>query len=535
MREAGDSALLVEWDAVIDPGVNAAAIALAHGLRSAAAPGIRDVVPAYRSVAVYFDPLTTAPDDVRALVSACSGRVHAVESRRVEIPVSYDGDHAPDLADVAAHSGLSVSEVVARHTGVDYRVFMLGFLPGFAYLGTLDHALAMPRLATPRTRIPAGSVGIAGRQTGVYPMASPGGWRLIGRTGVRMFDPGRQPASYLAAGDTVRFVPVPASQIDCVATAPTPRTPSAGGLTVLTPGLFTTVQDSGRWGHQHEGVPVSGPMDVTSHRLANAAVGNAAGSATLEATIVGPELRFEQAASVAVAGADLGVTLDGVALAPGEVGSAEQGSVLRFGGRRGARAYIAVGGGIDVPPVLGSRATHVVSALGGVAGRALRAGDRLPIGPAAGAARTRTVASTMTPRARPAGGARVRVLPGPQDDWFTRGAMTRLQQTRYTVSPRSDRMGYRLSGGAPLERAIRDEMISDATFTGAIQVPASGEPIVLMADRQVTGGYPQLATVITADLPLLGQLVPGDWVEFEVCSRTDAVKALAAQEAALRG
>ncbi len=534
MREAGDSALLVEWAAVIDPAVNAQAIALARTVRDARAPGIRDVVPAFRSVAVHFDPLVTTPEAVRQVVSGCVASPSSVAARHVEIPVAYGGNEGPDLADVAAHCRMRPSDVVAGHAGADYRVFMVGFLPGFAYLGLLDPSLATPRLATPRTRVPAGAVGIAGRQTGVYPMASPGGWRIIGCTDVRMFDPDRAPASRLSAGDTVRFVPVQAAAVAHAGeAAPGRRTPAAGprSLTVLAPGLFTTVQDGGRWGHQADGVSVSGAMDGVSHRVANLAVANEPGAATLEATVVGPELRIEQATRVAVAGADLGATLDGVAMTPGVAMTAAQGSVLRFTGRRGARAYIAFGGGVDVAPVLGSRATHVVSALGGFAGTALRAGDRLPIGVDGGAPHRHVT----VPPVRVSGGARVRVLPGPQDDWFAPEALARLEGSRYTISPRSDRMGYRLAGGAPLARLGRDEMISDATFVGAIQVPGSGEPIVLMADRQVTGGYPQLATVVTADVPLLGQLVPGDWVEFEVCSRAEAVAALAAQEAGLRG
>jgi KipI family sensor histidine kinase inhibitor len=536
MRDAGDSALLVEWDAVIDPAINARAIAVAQAVRAAGAAGIRDVVPTYRSVAVHFDPLLTTPEAVRQVVAGCQDRSGAVETRHVEIPVSYDGDDGPDLADVAAHCGMTAAEVVARHAGADYRVFMLGFLPGFAYLGPLDAALAVPRLATPRTRVPAGAIGLAGRQTGVYPMASPGGWRLIGRTGMRMFDPDRAPASRLSAGDTVRFVPVPAAALERDG-APVPVrrqvAPGPRSVTVVAPGLFTTVQDGGRWGHQAEGVSVSGAMYAVSHRLANLTVGNAADAATLEATILGPELRFEHATPVAVAGADLGATLDGAALPPGVAMTAGQGSVLRFDGRRGARTYIAFGGGVSVPPVLGSRATHVVSGLGGLAGTAVRAGDRLPLGSEHGTSRARPAVPPVA--AHVSGGARVRVLPGPHDDWFAAGAIDDLQRSRYTISPRSDRMGYRLSGGVPLAPLPRGEMISDATVTGAIQVPGSGDPIVLMADRQVTGGYPQLATVISADLPVLGQLVPGDWVEFAVCSRAEAVEALVTQEAALRG
>ncbi len=275
---------------------------------------------------------------------------------------------------------------------------------------------------------------------------------------------------------------------------------------------------------------MSGALDLGSHRLANALVGNSAAAATLEVTLVGPELRIDADTTVAVTGADLNATQDGHALSLDTPVQVRRGCVVRFGERRaGARAYVAFDGGVDVAPVLGSRATHALTGIGGLAGRPLAAGDRLPL--AAGTrrpARRRIDARRVTGH----GGARVRVLPGPQDDFFPGDALDALQRSRFNVAPQSDRMGYRLVG-ARLPRIADREMISDATFPGAIQVPASGEPILLMADRQTTGGYPQIATVIAADLPLAAQLAPGDWIEFQVCSRADALTALVAQEGKL--
>jgi len=183
-----------------------------------------------------------------------------------------------------------------------------------------------------------------------------------------------------------------------------------------------------------------------------------------------------------------------------------------------------------VPMTFGSRATHVGAALGGLDGRALAAGDRLPLGPAS----DRRASRSLDTPAIPNGGARLRILPGPQDEFFAEPAFTLLERARFLVTPQSNRMGYRLSG-ASIPRISDREMISDATFVGAIQIPASGQPILLMSDRQTTGGYPQIATVITADLPLAGQLAPGDWVEFARCTRAEAIAALRDQEARLGG
>jgi KipI family sensor histidine kinase inhibitor len=542
IRLVGDSALLIEFAAVIDVAVNARAIAVANAMRGLNVTGVRDVVSTYRSVAVYFNPLTT---DLPALTESAARivdvRADLSEGRLVTIPVAYGGDHGPDLEAVAKWASLSQADVIERHAAATYRVFMLGFLPGFAYMGSVDPRIAAPRRETPRLQVPAGSVGIAGHQTAIYPRVSPGGWQLIGHTNIPVFNAGGTPAAIFAPGDRVRFVrddsggAAPSSGVDLMSPRADDSRQSSQvehtGVTVVTPGLLTTVQDRGRWGYQSSGVSVSGAMDIVSHRLANVLVGNDDGAATLEATVMGPELRFEEPTSVSVTGADLGATVDGSPLAPGRMTAVKRGSSLRFGARRsGARAYVGVAGGIAVDPVLGSRSTHALTGLGGFGGRPLKGGDRIPIGRVlrggAGGRPVPNVSRSAMPAVQ--GGASVRVLPGPQADFFDVRAFEMLHSTRFIVSPQSNRMGYRLTGAALPQ--LRNDLISDATFTGAIQVPASGEPILLMADRQTVGGYPQIAIVIAADLPLAGQLAPGDWVEFVTCTRAEAIDALAEQE-----
>jgi antagonist of KipI len=303
-------------------------------------------------------------------------------------------------------------------------------------------------------------------------------------------------------------------------------------LCIIRPGALTTVQDLGRWGAQSQGVPVAGAMDPVSHRIANALVGNDAGSATLEVTLIGPEVEFQDARAVAVAGAEFDLLLDGRRVPPGAL-EVRAGSRLRFASRRrGARAYLSVAGGIGVPPVLGSRATHLVSRMGGFNGRALAAGDRLPLGerPIRQPARVSGALPSFASLAD--GQARVRVMPGPQHDRFADEALDILQSATYRIANDSDRMGFRLEGPRlPLKH--RADIISDATPFGVLQVPESGQPLLLMADRQTTGGYPKLATVITADVGVAGQLGPGDGIAFSVCSRQEAIAALIAQERAL--
>jgi inhibitor of KinA len=214
---AGDSALIVEFEERIDAAVNARAIACAAAIQRASLAGVRDVVPTYRSVAIYFDPLRTDSDALMERVAHEAEHTVApggTPPAPVRIPVCYGGEFGPDLHAVASFAHLSPDEVVRVHTGAVYRVFMLGFVPGFAYLGLVDERIAMPRHPTPRIRVPAGAVGIAGVQTGVYPSETPGGWQLIGRTPVRPFDPERGQPFLMKAGDAVEFYSIDRAEFD---------------------------------------------------------------------------------------------------------------------------------------------------------------------------------------------------------------------------------------------------------------------------------------------------------------------------------
>ena len=304
------------------------------------------------------------------------------------------------------------------------------------------------------------------------------------------------------------------------------------GIHVNSPGMLSTVQDLGRWGFQNLGVPVAGPMDRYSHRFANALLGNPLGSATLEVTLLGPELSFGLATRIAVTGAEFELALDEKLVPMNEPVIVAASSRLCFGERRlGARAYLAVEGGFDVPEVLGSRSTHLPSQIGGMGGRALLTGDVLHSLSFAGE-------KLQPPRLRnsllrlPCGGARIRVMLGPQERLFTPSGIKTFYTSRYVISNQSNRMGYRLDG-PPISLAPSVGTLSDATPTGTIQVPGSGQPIILMADHQTTGGYPQVATVISADVPIVAQLAPSAWVEFQACDLQDAIRALIAQERAL--
>lgn len=302
------------------------------------------------------------------------------------------------------------------------------------------------------------------------------------------------------------------------------------GVQVLRPGLLSTVQDLGRWGWQAYGVSVAGPMDPRAHRLANALVGNPPEAATIEITLVGPELLFDDERTVAVCGADFVVTVGDHLAAHAAAFRVPRGACLRFGARaHGSRAYLAIEGGVTVETVFGSRATHLPSRIGGFGGRSLTAGDRLPLGPVMS---RRAIGQRAPEITLPSGHARLRFVPAGDVGHFRRDALPRLQSSRYTLRTESDRMGYRLEGPA-IRTLARGTMLSRPSPIGSIQVPHDGQPIVLMADRQTTGGYPTLGTVITADVGLAGQLSPGDTVAFATCTQQEALAALIAQERAL--
>ena len=300
--------------------------------------------------------------------------------------------------------------------------------------------------------------------------------------------------------------------------------PKRPGVVVHRPGLFTTVQDLGRLGYQRYGVSVSGAMDRTGFTIGNRLVGNPDGAAGLEVTLQGPELELIRGTVLAITGADLSPTLNGKTVPMWTAVAASSGDILCFGRRRqGSRAYVCFSGGLDVPMIFGSRSTDVRAGIGGLGSRPLRRGDQLHFGRMPHTLR-RSALRQFPMEARPLYPAcpALRVIRGPQAEWFSFGALRTFLASRYVVSADSNRMGYRL-GGTPVPYRRSDEMISDATAAGVIQIPADQQPILLMADCQTMGGYPKIASVITADMAQAGQLAPGDEMTFLLTTVEEAV------------
>lgn len=504
-------------------------LVLLASLQAQPIEGVQELVPAARTILVYFSPqrITAA-----ALVQAIAGRDLQGSVQRsdvlVEIPVHYNGE---DLAEVAQILGISAEEVVRRHTGSEWSVAFTGFAPGFAYLSGGDAIFNVPRRATPRTKVPAGAVALAGTFSAVYPQASPGGWQIIGVTDTAMWDLSRDLPALLQPGYRVRFV-----DAEKIIAASTPESnlslskdmetesgcaepaleKECAALRVRATGLLTVFQDLGRHGQAGQGVSASGAMDQAALKSANRLVGNPSNLPALETVGGGLALQSVGENVVAVTGADAPLTITtaqgqrwaaasyaAVALADGDTLTVGQPVA-------GARCYVAVRGGYQVAPVLGSAATDTLAHVGPPA---LQAGQLLAVQPAAHAV---TAAPELPPAHLPAVDAEVvlDVELGPRTDWFTPEAVALLASQRWQVTPQSNRVGLRLAGDVALTRAITAELPSEGTPLGAIQVPASGQPVLFLADHPLTGGYPVIGCVAPHHLDLAGQIPVGAWIRF---------------------
>ena len=353
--------------------------AMADTIRTSSISGILDVVVSPNRVTVVYDPLLIdCLATLEASIYAAASQPHAPlseASRLHTVPVQYGKDAGPDFDAVCRSHAIDTKTLIQLHTEPEYLVTAIGFVPGFPYLEGLPETLQTPRLSTPRRQVPSGSVGIGGSQTGVYPCETPGGWHLIGRTDTNFFNPMSAPPALMQPGDRVRFHETDSvSRPDYSATfVPSCVTPQH--ITILEPGLMTTVQDLGRSGFRSSGVPYSGAADRVSAVLANSILGNSDNAAVLEYTLFGPTVQFEADTFIALTGA----TNESVApLRPLRV---QRGDTLQLGhAAKGCRGYMAVAGGFCVPSVLNSCSTYVPAKLGGYHGRPLESGDRLSIG-----------------------------------------------------------------------------------------------------------------------------------------------------------
>ncbi len=506
----GDRGLLIEVDTLDE------VLALAEALRATRPDGVVDLVPAARTVLVHVDPRRLSLAAARAWIAQTGDAPHVTRppGAVVEVPIVYDG---PDLDDLADSLGVTPHALATQHSACEWTVAFTGFAPGFAYLVSPDWPHDIPRRASPRTRVPAGAVGLAGAFAGAYPRETPGGWQLIGTTSAPLFDPDASPPALLVPGARVRFVPAAVASAPAAARAVTSPAaaatsespqPEAPALTILEPGLGATLQDLGRPGHASEGIAASGAADRAALQTANRLIGNAPDAAGIEITMGGLRAVASTDLWLAVAGGWGDLSVDGRRVDPYTAFRVPAGAQVHVDWlTHGARAVLAVRGGLDGPRVAGSLATDTMSGLGPAP---LRASDTVAL---AAAAPTGPIPpDDLHPWSPPAQGDLVIDLaPGPRADWVE--DVGALFDRVWTVSNAADRVGIRLDG-APLTRARTGELASEGMLPGAIQLPPDGLPVILGPDGPVTGGYPVIAVVTDASRDLLAQARPGTRIRF---------------------
>ena len=512
-------------------------LALQAALLETPFPGQQDVLAAAETVMVRAESPAAARRIGQALLELDLTAPAEQAGGLVVIDTVYDGE---DLAEVGKLTGLGAEGVIAAHTGQVWTVAFAGFAPGFGYMVGENQALEVPRRSSPRTAVPSGSVALAGNYSAVYPRKSPGGWQLIGRTGAKMWDLDRpEPAlaspghrvQFRAVRDVIQMAPAGSGAAEADSQQAVPETTS--GLRVLSAGIHSLIQDLGRQGHSALGVSAAGALDRASLRRANRLVGNAPSAAAIETVSGGLRLQAVGDQVLAVAGAPSALTVVTPAASPNgtetdaaETGDTEErqrtvpvaapfalldGEILTIGvPDAGFRSYVAVRGGVDAPPVLGSRSTDTMS---GIGPKPLATNQLLPAG---GAAESGVVGSPEMQPDYPGEGVTVLdIVLGPRADWFDQSAIGSLCAQDWTVKPESNRVGMRLQG-TPLERSRTGELPSEGTVAGAIQMPPEGLPVLFLADHPITGGYPVIGVVVDHQLDLAAQVPIGGSIRFRI-------------------
>ncbi|AOA57295.1 5-oxoprolinase subunit B/C family protein [Acinetobacter larvae] len=526
-------------------------LALYRTLSSHKTLAIQELVPAARTILVIFDDLRT---NTKTLVQQIQqlqwDRADQQHAQECVIPICYDGE---DLAQVAELQGLSIAELISRHQHSLWQVAFIGFAPGFAYLSSPDRPFSdIPRLATPRKKIPAGALGLAGQYSGIYPKDSPGGWQLIGSTTTAMWDLSRSKPALLTPGMSVIFEDVshaPSRVAVSTTLSSTTLSPSLNSetetlkntdiatathtqtqvtqhnaslamLSITAAALQMLVQDEGRFKQAHQGVSHAGAMDRFAMHSANRMVGNPPQSAVVEILNGGFKANIHHATVIAVTGAQSDIKVyfsDGrsaqfssyqsIALDAGD-------AFLIQNPHAGLRHYLAIRGGIAVPAVLGSCSYDSLAALGPAP---LQLGDTLysaqlncqPISP---------YEAAMPQLPKVGDVVELDLVLGPRPDWFSPESIKLLFQQHWQVSHDSNRVGLRLLGEQALQRKITHELDSEGTCIGALQIPPNGQPVLFMHDHPLTGGYPVIGAVAKHHWNLVAQIPAGCQIKFNLFS-----------------
>ncbi|MEM2664627.1 MAG: 5-oxoprolinase subunit PxpB [Candidatus Methanomethylicia archaeon] len=533
LQHMGENGIFIEIGNEINKRINTMVKMLSDEIEKLKGDyGIKEIIPAYTTILIIIDPLNTDRKKLEEKILEVYGNIierEIVEEEIrniIEIPTLYDYDVGLDLEEISKITKLKPEEIIKIHSEQVYRVYMVGFIPGFPYMGEVPEKIAVPRLENPRIKVPAGSVGIAGTQTGIYPFESPGGWRIIGRTPIKLFDPNRDPPTIFKIGDYVKFKPISREVYDEILRKEPPKTSlSIEGEPVLkvdVAGPGVSIQDLGREGYRKYGVPVSGAMDKESFITSNILVGNNIDCACIEIFQSNFEATVLQDIIISICGANVEGEIDGEEIETWRAIPVRKGSKIKINRIiDGLISYISIAGGINEPIILGSRSHYLTAGIG----RELTKNAII------------TTSKNMfneiieTCPARRINWKRemkneFRILLGPHLQYFTEEMIKDFTNTKFTVTSNINRMGYRLEKDIEAKIKGVGRLISCGTLPGAIQIPGDGNPIVLMADAQTTGGYAVIGKIIEPDLNIFSQCEPKTKIKFKEATLEEAIEAL---------
>ena len=552
----GDSGITIEFAKVIDPKINDTVIALTGYLKDLSVEGVVDIIPAYSSVSVIYDikeirkkhssASKYVTEQIEIAIAQCNSQ-KTNASRIVEIPVCYDVSLGIDLEEMSASKNLTFEEIIAIHTSKSYRVYLVGFISGFPYMGVVDEQIAAPRKKSPRTKIEAGSVGIAANQTGIYPFDSPGGWNIIGKTPIKMFDAQRDSPVYLQPGDEVVFKPITLEDFRNQESVITSHesgnnqrekliTQSSLLIAVQKQGIADSFQDLGRYGFQHLGINTNGAMDKIAAKAANFLVGNSENEAVLECHFPAGTIIFNADTLIAISGADFTPTIDEKEIPINSPVLISKGSTLAFKKwKSGVRIYMAVQNGFILDKWLGSYSTNTKAVAGGFHGRNLRSSDELLV-MNNGNAKSIWLNSKIKFHVEIDNlynFEEIEIVVGNDYKFLTNESKIKFLTNEFLISMRSDRMGYRLES-EELFLSEKLELISSAVSRGTMQLLPNGQIIILMSDHQTTGGYPKIGHVTSASFSSLAQIPSNKKIRFKIISTEQAEENYIIQQNYLR-
>ncbi len=548
LEDEGDRCILIHCAALVNPiqSVNR----ITHLIIDHQAKWMRDIAPGLDSILIHLDFQHQIPQQIRDIAKQdilnwitqyCANEDHtfSIQNTTHLLRVCYDPAVAPDLMRSAEQCQISVRELIERHKNSKFTADMIGFMPGFAYFSGLDPKLSLPRLSTPRPLVPAGSVAIVGEQTVIYPSPSPGGWNLIGQCPDRLFDPQKNPPTLFRPGDQIQIQEISLRELKELEAfrqvSPRSEKVIQKDIEVLSVGLLTTIQDLPRYGMMHIALSPGGAVDQAAMHLANALVGNEGDEAVLEMTSSGAKLWFHKETLIAWVGAQCDVLMNQQTLRSNRPTWVKADSIVEFKHfHHGFRIVMAIAGGIDAPEVLGRRGTHLFANLGP---KKIKKGDFLGLKKPTQAFNRPYLQklhqssleiraakwSIASPYVSDAEVIDVFAMNGQQLHLLTELEQQAFWRTIWTVSSQSNRMGIRLQGDFSIQTTLSGISSQGLTF-GTIQLPSSGEPIIMLCEHQTTGGYPKLAEVIESEQSKLAQLKPGQKIRLQPIQVADADK-----------